>query len=53
MLMFKCPHCGAISDEPTIVETTKGNYAECNWCGLTIKPISYNDTMIIKENKGN
>jgi len=50
MLMFKCKHCCAVSDEPRIVETSKGNYAECKWCGLIIKKINHNDTMIIKGN---
>jgi len=51
MLMLKCQHCGAISDEPTIVEIKVGNYAECKWCGMFIKKLNYNDTMMIKENK--
>jgi len=52
MLMLECPHCGAKSDEPTIIETKKHNYAECNWCGLIIKELNHNDTMIIKGNRG-
>ena len=52
MLMFKCQHCGAVSDEPTIIETKNGNYAECKWFGFFTKKINYNDTMILKAMKG-
>lgn len=49
MLMFKCPHCGSISNEPNVVKTSKCNYAECKWCGQVIKKLNHNDTMILKE----
>lgn len=49
MLMFKCHHCGSISNEPEIVRTKKNIYAECRWCGQVIRSITENEMLMIKE----
>lgn len=51
MLMLTCKHCGAKTNNPTVIKTnfSTAYRAECRYCGQVMQELSDNEIELIKE----